>query len=248
MKPILPYEYERVYADTAMLNQSMQDTHEPVPANAKEQIEELSRENAILRQELKSKSTKGFAPAFLCAFVSMYMFGMPSGKMPVIAQALHYVTLGLLYAFDQTVGMRTAITVSIGIQFLIDVLTAVAYVAYVSNTVDTSIAYYWDLTRTLSIVLICIGDVLVYPSVISHMYDLNVKQRPLRLATWTTVCIWIFQTMSLLLSILARTDTWTDASSLVFLGVTHAGMYACIIGATVPTYAPEAKTATGHIE
>ena len=157
---------------------------------------------------------KLFGPTFLCVFVTLYMVCIPRGKMYVIAQAVHYITFILLYTYDDTDDMRTAITVSTVLQFILDILTAIAYIVYVTNTDDTSVLYYYDFIRTMAIIIICICDVLVYIPIISHLYCAeNEKHIYLHFGktdkpnkTFTiilTAGIWVLQIVSLILTILA---------------------------------------------
>ena len=162
-----------------------------------------------------------FGPAYLCFFVSLYMFGIPNGHLYSIPQCIHYVTLTLLYIQSQTLNIKTTIYVTISFQIIFDILTAVAFVVYVGNTTDTTILYYYDATRTLAIMFICIGDLMVYPSVVSHliveesvdemnftnrmklMIGDNIKQFGLTLFVcillWLSVCVSIFFTVWIIL-------------------------------------------------
>ena len=87
------------------------------------------------------------------------------------------------------------------------------YIIYITNTEDTSALYYYDFTRTVAIVLICTADLLIYASILSHLYSIdhekhmalhfgNIDTENKMLTIVLTVGIWISQTVSVILTIL----------------------------------------------
>lgn len=181
-----------------------------------------------------------FAPSFLCGFVSLYMFGLPSGQMPTMAQALHYVTVFLLFAYDHSRSVRAAITVSIVLQIALDVLTAVAYVAYIGATEDASVQYYWDFCRMCSLFLICLADLIIYPSVLVRLYDQKITPKPVHATGWLMFALYVSEACVLLTTYLiaaaGNTDSWTVSA----FGVSHACLFVSILVAT--SQGPRVKT------
>jgi len=152
--------------------------------------------------------------------------------------------------------MKYTILVSVIFQVVFDVLTAVAFVIYIFNTTDTSVHYYYDFIRTFAIILICIGDIIVYPAVLSHLfYSKIIEHRSITFQTgintstatvFLVLLFWVSITSSIFFAIWTIQEKrleweWTFGS--IGLIISQVPILCCLIWATWVTYSnPKNKT------
>ena len=90
--------------------------------------------------------------------------------------------------------------------------------------------------------MIVLGDFLVLPGVLLNCYHPKhklFKHKSLQLDNYTTVCMWIFCTLSIVLHSLVCAGVLADPTLYgVSIGVVAAGLVATLIMATVRTYWP----------